>query len=144
MLECPAKSSSEEAPPLAADPAGDATRATTRDMKLPLVRGDAGGKAELEQVWRKLDQNIDRAAATKGAGQKRKKWAPGATWTRLGSQNFPRNTVKTCSALGDRQETQQHLAQGQQSPRSRSTRSVADKRTSHHTTAVRTTHDAEH
>ena len=33
MLECPGKSSSEEKPPLAADPVEDAARATSRDMK---------------------------------------------------------------------------------------------------------------
>ena len=59
LLDCLGKSSSEEKPSLAEDPAGDATRATTRDMKLPTVRGDAFGNAALEQVWRKLDQNIE-------------------------------------------------------------------------------------
>ena len=37
-----------------------------------------------------------------------------------------RHTVETCSAIGAKQETQQHVPQGQQSPRSRSTRAVAD------------------
>ena len=37
-----------------------------------MVRGDAVGEAELEQVQRKLDQNIEhRCCDTKGAGQKR-------------------------------------------------------------------------
>ena len=46
-------------------PRRDATRATTRDMKLPLVRGDAGGSAELEQVRRRLDQNIEQRCCDK-------------------------------------------------------------------------------
>ena len=63
-----------------------------------------------------LDQNIEqRCCDKKGAGQKTREMGPGATWTRLGTQNFLRNTVRTCSALGPRQETQQHVAQGQQS-----------------------------
>ena len=28
------------------------------------------------------------------------------TWSRLGTQDFSRNTVESCSALGTRQETQ--------------------------------------
>ena len=55
MLDCPGNSSSEEKTSRAEDPAGDATRATTRDMKLPLVHGDAGEDVELGQVQRKLD-----------------------------------------------------------------------------------------
>ena len=47
----------------------DATRATTRDM------GDAGGNSKLEQVRRKLDQNIEQRCSDKkkGAGQKCKR-----------------------------------------------------------------------
>ena len=37
MLDRPDNSSSEEKPSLAEDPVGDATRATTRDMKLHLA-----------------------------------------------------------------------------------------------------------
>ena len=83
MLDCPSNPSSEEKTSLAEDPAGDATCATTRDMKLSLVRSDAGGNAELGQVQHKI------------------------------------NTSSSA-------ETQQHVAQGQQSPRSRSTRTVAE------------------
>ena len=57
-LDCPGKSSFEEKPSLTADPAEDAARATSRDTKLTLVRGDAGSGAELERVRRKLDRNI--------------------------------------------------------------------------------------
>ena len=83
------------------------------------------------------------AAATKGSWVKAgNKCAPGTTWTRPRTQNFPRNTIQTCSAIGTRQETQQHVAQSQLSPRSRGTRAVAEQRLSHHTTPVRTTHGA--
>ena len=127
MLDCPGSSSSEEKPSLAEDPAGDATRATTRDMELRLVRGDAGGDVELGQVHRKPDQNIkQRCCNKKGAGQNGREVGPGATWTRPGTQHFTRNTVETCSAFGVRQESQQHVAQGQQYPRSRSMRAVAE------------------
>ena len=55
-------------------------------MKLPLVRGDTGGNAEIEQVRRRLDQNIEqRCCDKKEAGQKRKKWHPvrhGPDWAR--------------------------------------------------------------
>ena len=141
---CPGNSSSEEKPSLAEDSSGDVTPATTRDMKLPVVRGDAGGNSELEQVQHMFEQNITQLLRRRGSWAETPEMGSGATWTRQGTQNFPRNTVETCSALGARHETQQHVAQGQQPPKSRSTRSVAERRPSHHTTTVQTTHGAEH
>ena len=104
MLDCPGNSS------LAEDPDWDATRATTRDVKIPLVHGDACGNVELGQVQRKLDQNIKQRCCNKqGAGQNGKKWAlvrHGPDWAR-----------KTSPGITSRrgQETQQHVSQGQQS-----------------------------
>ena len=84
MSECRGKSSSEDASSLAADPAKEPARATSRAMKLPLVRGVAGSRAKLEQVRRRVDQNIEQRCGTKKElGRKRKNWAPGATWSRL-------------------------------------------------------------
>ena len=112
MLVCPGSRSPQKSASLAADPAVDSTGAAARDI----ISSQAG------EQRRRLVKTSWSAAATKRTGQKRKKWAPGATWTRRGTQNFTRNTVKTCSALGARQETQQHVAQGQQTARSRSTK----------------------
>ena len=73
MLECLGRSSSEEKPSMAADPAEDAARA------LPLVRGVAGSRAELEQVRRSLDQDIEGRNARDGPLVR-----PGPVWgTRL-------------------------------------------------------------
>ena len=64
------------------DPAVDPTRAVARDIiSSRLEHSDADGKAELGLVRQ-------RCCDKKRAGQKREEWAPGATWTRLGTQNF--------------------------------------------------------
>ena len=113
LLECPGKSSSEDASS-PADPVVDSTRVAARDIiRSRLEHSDADGEAKLGLVRRRLVNTSRSAAATKGAGQKRKNWAPGATWTRLGTQNYPRNTVESCSALGTKQETQLHVTQSQ-------------------------------
>ena len=70
--------------------------------------------SELGQVQHQLDRNITWLCCKKGAGQIGKDMAPGATHAR--------------------QETQQHVAQSQQSPKSRCARAVAEQRLSHHTT----------
>ena len=57
------------------------------------------------------------------------KWTPGATWTRQGTQNVARNTVQPRRALGTRQDTQQHVTQGQSFSKSRSTKANATAKT---------------
>ena len=144
MLDFPGNSSYEEKPSLAVDPAGDATLATTRDMRLPLVRGDAGGTAKHEQVWRKLEQNIKQHRCDKKGS-----WAETqemGTWCDMDQTRHAKLPQECCQDVqcAWRQETQQNVAQGQRSPRSRGTRAVAEQRTPHHTTTIRTTHGAEH
>ena len=70
--------------------------------------------------------------------------APGATWTRQGTRNFPRNnTIQPYSALGAGQETQQHVMQSQ-SPSKRWYIGAFAEQSSGDGTTTRTTHNAEH
>ena len=97
----------EEAPSLAADTAEDATRGTSRAMKLPQARGEhcccaTGSWAEKARIGPLVQH---------GAGWARKT-SPGILSSRA-------------VRLDTRQETQQHVAQGHQSPRRRSTRAFA-------------------
>ena len=82
---------------LVADPSKDPARGTSRAMKLPLVRVVTGGRPRQGPGLR-LDQNIKQRCCTKRElGRKRKNWAPDATWTRPGTQNFHRSQVVQCA-----------------------------------------------
>ena len=131
-MDCPGTSSSVEIASLADDCAVDSTRAAARDHDRPswstatLTERSSLGKFGASSIM-----TISSAAATRSElGQSGKKWSPGATCTRQGTQDFPRNTIQTCSALGTRQETQQHVVQSQLSPKSQGTRAVAEQRSS--------------
>ena len=69
-------------------------------------RETATGRSSLG--WSTANSSEHHAAQHKtremGPCRKREKRAPGATWSRLGTQDFPRNTVESCTALANRQE----------------------------------------
>ena len=58
--------------------------------------------------------------------------------------DLTRNFIQSHGAPGTRQETQQHVAQGQASTRGRSTRAATEQGLSDDTTTVGATHGAEH
>ena len=81
------------------------------------AHSDAGGNVELAlQAQQNITQHCYCQRSLMRMGQKRAPWCNmEQTW----HAKLPRNTIQPCNALGNRQETQQHVMPGQPSSRSR-------------------------
>ena len=103
---------------------------------------EGDGEVELGQVQHQLDRNITWLCCQIGK-LGRKEMGPWCDMDQSRHAKLPGEHNQDAPCVW-RQETQNHVAQSQQSPRSRCARAVAEQRLSHHTTTVRTTHGAEH